>query len=379
MIDTVTIRLNEWQFRIVDHNKFSPNSQGMFIPPYTRMGGRAYIDSVQNPTRRELLNGNYKPQLTLRKRWQNGQPLVFLYIQFSAPKLLFGNNFDELTDSDFDLVIDKLQTKLLEMGVSTNIPELRNAVCSKVHFGKNIILTNYAIPYMLIKEIKKTDFDLRYDIAEKDYRNEGHSIRFHSKDFEIIFYDKKKDLLKAKIGDSKAIEQDNAIQLGLFDEIKTENPFEVLRMETRLNTLRRIQQELGVGNHKVTFEEIFKEKLAFKVLNKYWRIIFDNYELMSYQIENKEKFLANFIINNPKARLGNAFQTYAFLEYVKEIGIRRFRKIIEDRYSQRTWYSLKSGIKKYKMNKVLSQPMFELDKQFHNFEPVKLKDYKILS
>ncbi len=75
MIDTITIRLEESQFRILDHNKFSPNTYNFFYPPYSKMGGRGYIDAYQNPKKSELKEGIYKPQLTLRKRWQNTEAL----------------------------------------------------------------------------------------------------------------------------------------------------------------------------------------------------------------------------------------------------------------------------------------------------------------
>lgn len=372
MIDTITLRLNDGQFKIVDHNKFNPSSYNLFYPPYTRMGSRAYIDCIQNPTRKELLEGNYKPQLTIRKRWANGKPAVFLYIQFSAPKLIFGNNFDELVDDDFDVIVDKLQTKLLEMGVEVSQHILKESICVKVHFGKNIELNNYVIPFMIIKEIKKVNYDLRYDISEKDYRNEGHSIRFRSKNFEVIFYDKKKDLLKAKISESKAIDQDSAIQLSLLDLIQTKRQFEVIRMEVRLNNTNTIKGNLGNDMDKFTFQNIFKEKLSNKVLNDYWKQIYQNYELMNYQIEDKEVFLANFLANNPKARISNALQTYAFLEYINQMGVRRFRKFIESRYSQRTWFTLQSSLKRYNLQKNIHQPMNQLNTQLAVYKPLRL-------
>lgn len=125
MIDTITIRLTAPQFRITDHSKFSPDTHHFFHPPYAKMGGRAYIDSYQNPTKSELKEGKYKPQLTVRKRWQDSEPVIFLYVQFSAPKILFGNNFDELKNTDLDEVVNVLNSRLSDMGVITSKSDVK--------------------------------------------------------------------------------------------------------------------------------------------------------------------------------------------------------------------------------------------------------------
>ena len=57
------------------------------------------------------------------------------------------------------------------------------------------------------------------DVNQTDYRNEGHSYKWHCNSYEIVFYDKIKDLEKAKHSDKRAIEKDNAIQLNLFPQI----------------------------------------------------------------------------------------------------------------------------------------------------------------
>lgn len=57
MIDTIVLTLKTGMFTILDHDKFNPSTKGI--------------------------------------------------IEFSIPKLLYGNNFDEITDTDFPLIIQK--------------------------------------------------------------------------------------------------------------------------------------------------------------------------------------------------------------------------------------------------------------------------------
>jgi len=81
------------------------------------LGGRANITCKQNPTPNELKQGIYKPRLTITKRINRERNFeIPLKIEFSIPKLLYGNNFDEVTDADFPAVIQKLKTVLKDMG-----------------------------------------------------------------------------------------------------------------------------------------------------------------------------------------------------------------------------------------------------------------------
>jgi len=375
MVDTVTLRLNEPDFKISNHKKFSPSSEGLFFPPYSRMGGKAYLDCYQNPTRKDLQNGNYKPQLTLRKTWINGTPKIFLYMQFSAPKIIYNNNFDELTNDDFDYLADRLQSKLLTMGVLTTSKAIINAPVVKIHYGKNILLPPFVIPYMITKEVGKIDFDLRYDLAEKDYLNSGQSLRFHTKEFEFILYDKKKDLEKAKKGE-KSIDKDPEVQLNLFEKFVPKKSFEILRLELRLNTSNKIKKELSSKVENYTFQQLFNSDISTYILNKYWDLILENYQLINFDIDNKEKFLASFIINNPNCKITTALSTYAFLEYIKELGIRRFRGILEHKFDRRSWYSLKSKIKGYNLKKISNQQLVYVSNYLAKYEPLYLKDFE---
>lgn len=376
MIDTITLRLTESQFKIVDYNKFSPNCQNFYCPPYVRFGSRGYADAYQNPTKKEMLAGNYKPQLTLRKTWRTHQALIYLFVQFSAPKLLLGNNFDELTDDDLEAVLRELKMKLAEMAVFTSVADLKRASVVKIHYGKNIVLPDYFIPSIILGEIRKADFNQQNDLCEKDYRNSGHSVRFHNSEFELIFYDKKKDLQKAKNSDKRSIEQDNAIQLNIFDILKPKKPFEVLRIEARLNTSKRIARELKLDKSEQTIVNLFSQKKSVKVLTNCWQTIAENYQLLGCKIEDKEKFLAAFMANNSKARLTTALSTYAFIEYIKEMGINRFRGLIGKKYTRRTWYGIKSSISKLHLNAEIPKYFDSISKVLVGYKPLRLADYK---
>lgn len=375
MIDTITLRLNESDFKIVDHNRFMPNSYNFFYPPYSKMGNRGYIDAFQNPTKSELKAGSYRPQLTLRKRWRNSKPMIFLYIQFSAPKILYGNNFDELVDSDLEKLFSALKSSLFDMGVVLEKRDLHEARVIKIHYAKNIVLPDFIIPSMIIGELRKIDFNFHKELTERDYRNSGQSIRFHANDFELIIYDKKQELKEKSYGDSRLIEMNDLIQPSLFEKIKRKKLFEVLRIEARLNTSNSIRSETGIPKKNHTLASLFSSQLSTNLLRRYWKALTQSYRLLSYDIDDKEKFLASFIINNPDAKLSNALSTHALIDFVKHMGICKFRNLIEKKFTRRSWYSLKANLKRYNIDISLPNHFNSIANSLNTYEPLILDNY----
>ncbi len=120
MIDTIVFTLTKDKFQIIHPNKFQPSA--------TLLSTSSIMQAKQNPTRHELLKGECKPRLTLQKRI-NAQGLfdLMLKVELSLPKLLFGNNVDELCYKDFPAIIKKLISVLHEMGIETTAEALENA------------------------------------------------------------------------------------------------------------------------------------------------------------------------------------------------------------------------------------------------------------
>lgn len=118
------------------------------------------------------------------------------------------------------------------------------------------------------------------DVNQTDYRNDGHSYKWHCNSYEVIFYDKIKDLEKAKQSGKRAIEKDpsslflskinsrnlklrrtgNDLLLNFFKKLKSREKLEVFRMEVRLNKRQKIKQlfeKLNIKND-LTFKKLFK-------------------------------------------------------------------------------------------------------------------------
>ena len=382
MIDTIVLTFKQDMFNIMHHDYFSPSTEGLYKPEdYYRLGRRSNMVCKQNPTPSELKAGIYKPRITVTKRLNRQRQFeITMKIEFSIPKLLFGNNFDELEETDFEKVIQKLKYTLRSMGVFVFEYRLINATVSTIHFGKNIALIDYTTPYTYIKILSKANINQRLDLNQTDFRNEGQSLKYRANSFEIAFYDKIKDIQKARVSEKRAEEKDNHIQLNLFKEVKVKEPFEVLRIEIRLNKKQKLIQILKlIGiDEPPTFKMLFSKSTAQKILMHYINEIEASYpKILSYTATNPKDFLTELILHNPRVPPKKALQMLGLRVFLTENGIRDFREMFR-RQDKTNWYKLQAELKQYIYPKQES-PLKILRDAIEEFKPLKLVDFKINS
>ena len=234
------------------------------------------------------------------------------------------------------------------------------------------------IPYTYIKQLTKLNINKKLDTNQTDYRNEGHCFKYRANSFEIAFYDKIKDLQQAKMSESRAVEKDNALQLGLFDELSKRRPLEVLRMEVRLGKRQKLKQILSVIGFIIepTFKNLFSQDIAQKILLHYLVEIENNYPpLLNYEYRTPEKFFTDFLISNPDKRLTSALKYLGMRVLLEKISVREFRQLI-GRYSDSAWYSLNSDMKN--LTQVNEVNTFSLLRDaLINGQPLKLVDFQL--
>lgn len=381
MIDTVVLTLNQGMFVVQERDRFTPSASGLYSEDvgYYRLGGRANMKCTQNPTPYELKIGKYKPRLTLTKRYNERGFEITLKIEFSVPKLLFGNNFDELSESDFPLVIQKLRLALRSMGVDAHDVNLINAPVSAIHFGKNIPLTDYSIPRSYIAQLAKANYNKSFDMSQTDYFNGGTGMKAHSNSSEIAFYDKLDDLRKAKTSEKRAYEKDYGIQNGLFDNVNLKKPFEVLRMEIRLGKRQKIRQVLSsLGlTHEPTFKNLFSLALCQKVLLHYLSEIERNYPLIIYyDFSDPVHLFSSLLRNNPNMSLSRALKYTALGLLIKQSGVTGLRAMT-CMFGNRAWYEINKDMKQLK-NMSEGKSIFGLLREnITNYKPLSRLDFQV--
>lgn len=366
MIDTTKLMLDKTMFWITNISLFQKERQN---------ASRGYFTLVQNPTKTELLNGIYKPRLTLTKRFNaSGRFEETLSIELSLPKLIYSNNFDELQDSDFPKVIEKLSEVLKTMGIMVFTNILSRAPVSTVHYSKNIPLTDGLTPHYLISKIKEANITLALDVNQTDYQNDGHSYKWHSNYYEVAFYDKIQDLNNAKKhGDKRAIEKDNTLQLNLLGGFSQRKKLEVFRMEIRLNTRQKINQLFKTLKieKELTFQSIFNSNTSQQILLHYLdELERQRPKLLDYKTSSPRTLLVDLIINNPKLGVKQTIQLFGLKNAFDVVTPRELRAMFNN-YTDRSWYRLIAQAKQIQLPKTRS-PFRVIRDHLACFEPLKL-------
>lgn len=371
MLDTIILELPiNPVVGVLDFKQFGTTKEAM----QNRQSG--YHKWVNNPTKEDWKAGVYKPRLTIIKRGF----IFYLKIEFSAPKLLFGNNLNEVETKDFELLLDKLQQRLQKMGVKIFSVLLEQASVISFHPSKNILLSNGYTSIFAIRELSKIDISKKFDLTKIRYRNGGEELQIYTNSHSLVFYDKINDLNKPA---KRAMDKDQMLQqFSLFEQIKKqEKPLEVLRIEARLSkkrTLNEVLVKLGYSKN-LNFKDIFNKDLCQKILLSYWERFFsDNLFLFDVQ-NNPQKIFQNILakhgqnIGVKKAILLTGFNMLC----KDDEGMRGFRNIAEVYKPKTNWTKFKKWRDRFQ-NQIATAPLHgfieNIEQQLKGFQPYKLPE-----
>lgn len=336
MIDTIILEIPIKFLAIIDTAKFRPNARQ--IETYTGYG------SCKNNSNAEDKKKGYRPKLTLIKRGE----MIILKIEFSAPKLLFGNNLDEVEEKDFYAMVGQLQSVVKDMGVILQISQIENAKVIGFHPSKNIVLTNgYTVSFAL-RELYKTNLSQKMDLTQTNFRNEGAEIQLYANNHSLVFYDKINDLTKPS---KRAVDKDQPQQQrDLFEFVKTERKgLEILRMEIRLSRSTKMKEVLAeVGfTQELTLKNIFKKDLCQKIAKLYWEKLFGKNLFLFSTYNNPQKILEMILLKYPKTKINTAVMLAGLTLLCKdEDGFRGFRNIVERQKQKKDWLALRRYLDK---------------------------------
>ncbi len=333
MIDTVILMLPREKATVIS------SAHGM--PAWDLQSStKAYKKFVKNPSKEDEASGLYFPRLTgYRRRGQNGFEST-IRIEFSAPKLLYKNNLDELEDSQFAELIDTLRGRLRDLGVLVAVNDIATAEVRAVHFSKNIELRDGYSSRYVISELGKINLNQRFDMTRARYINEGQSLYAYTTTHSVVLYDKIADLRR---GNKRAIDKENTkFQLGLFAVLKKRA--DILRFEVRLSQARKMKSlltELGFPE-QLTFRDVFSRKKSQAVLNHYWKgmVCDDSLPLFAHAMSSKDVFRQILQIKRGAKRKEAVYLTGLVLLSQESGGMRKLREMLSKRVHDRSWYRL---------------------------------------
>lgn len=337
MIDTIKLLIRMINPLVLEGSLFQPTLNEL-------VNSSKYGKAVLNPSPMYAKQGIYMPRLTVYKRPSGSGPDYQLAVEFSAPKVIYNNNVDELEEKDFETLLEALQSKLYELTRHRFFrQELAHADVGAWHPSKNIVFLDYTACQTVLNTISKLDISRVYDLQKTDFRD-GHVVHIHSNSLDVAFYDKKADQRKTKLSEKRAFEKDTLVQASLFDELEKVKPLEILRYEVRLNgraAIKRAYPEL----EKWTLEALFKKSLCQNVLLKHWYKITESADLLSLDVNKPYELLRNYLEDNPKNGPQASMAGVLGLLVCSQVGTSSLRNVLESRFGPHVWGRIKPLLK----------------------------------
>lgn len=364
VIDTVKLLIPVHNPLAFDNGRFSPSLELL-------VNSRGFGKAMLNPSRTYAKMGKYMPRLTMYKRVRKTVEYQ-LAVEFSAPKMLFGNNFDELEEKDFDALLTALQGALYELtGHRFFKPQLAHADIAAWHPSKNIVFLDYTSCQTILNTMGKLDVSKTYDLQKTDFRD-GHVVHIHANSLDIAFYDKMADLLKAKKSGKRAFENDSTVQLNLLESLSEYRPMEVFRYEVRFvgrASIKRAYPEL----EQWTFESLYKKKLCQNILLKHWNKLTGSVDMLALDVKEPYELLQNYLEANEDVTPQAALAAVAGLVITSQVGAVGLRNVLEARYGKQAWYRIKPLLKPPDAYRFTS--FVHIDEALQMFTPTRMSDF----
>lgn len=358
MIDTIKLCHTIYETRWPKISKHFPN---------LTISSNGITRSILNPTNSDKKKGVYKPKITLVKRPNSG--LLEIILEFSAPKLIFGNNFEEISTEDFPILYKEIQKIFLGFGILLTIEDIMRLEVRKVDFCKNIPLSKYIFPTSVINYISKGDFPLNKDVQKTDFRNGGQILHIHTNSVDIALYDKILDLKQSNISEKRSFEKDYYCQKDLLKNI--DNLPQILRFEIRINSVKYLKKEFQTTN-KVKLSDLTTTKQAVQTLLNYWGWLLD--KVPKLQIYSHSSF--NDLLNSSR----KGFTPLSTLAYVgvqailaENYDLRAFRVFFEKQYGKHSWNRIKPFLEPINNNYLKEFVLIE--NIIRENKVIKLKDF----
>lgn len=381
MIDTVLLKIPADKFSVTKPDSFEPNAMGLFQQPYLPFNGQPFIKCINNPSKEDIKNGIYRPRLTIYKRVARGGFGINLHIELSLPKLIFGNNFDELTDEHFDEVIATLKKQLLLMGVLVTKENLKAAAVYAVHYSKNIVFDDFTTASMILSELEKIKMNRHMDLNRTDFRNQGEAVRYFSKAYEFVLYDKVADLAKSTDRAMEKEDRDYNLQMSIFETVRRQGkPVEVLRLELRLKSQQKMKalfEKLGIEND-CTLQSLFSKRLSQTLLRDYWDDIYEQLAPILLQELDASQQFALIAKQRPQWKPRRVLTAVAICAMIRAEGHRKTRSRLVKHFSSRTLERAYKDIKELDFRILNKAKPFQLvTKALEAFAAVKKSDFEL--
>ena len=380
-IDTIVLTLPASSYAILEPSRFTPNATKVQDATPYDMGRNKYFDAKCNPSKADTAEMGYLPYLTLYRALRAGGLTTGLRIQLSLPKQLNGNNFDEIEESDFGELCQRIFNGLeyYKVRVWGGVKTIANAQVVTINYSKNFVLTNHLSSRAAIKDISRVDVNGWRDASKTDYINNGHGFKTHSKYFELAFYDKLAEYNKAKRGQPIFDKDIGQIQLNLFDNKTVKKPFEVLRMEVRFGNVRAIKQALSNARlpaDDTTFSTLYSKEYSQMVLEWQLKDVYDHYpKITEASTDDPLELFGDLYFQNPNRSVSTIVNAVGLHALTQNSGMRTIKDVAGSKGSQALLRLAKRANSQLKYQSEKSEVFEMLQEQLNRFLPVYVDNF----
>ena len=344
MLDTVAIKIIYPDFKVTRPDLFSPDLKIRMtdkIPAgYTPKS--LFRKYTQNFT--DAANG-HTTKLTAYRRFEDEKLNHRLHIEVSVPKMLFGNNLQELGEANFGAVVSRLQRILsFNMGIEVSEETIENSIVTKAHFGKNVPLPYPRTSIDAILELQKGDLGKAFEVNHREYKNNGEALYFYTKTRNLIFYDKVKDYQKPKsqaTDKEKTSKEKEIVALGLLRHK------EILRFEIRLvgqqSVNSFITKATGKRTERITLRELFNEALCRDAVLYAWKDLTKRpANQLAFKLSVSPEDVLNTLMEQARDRKSNVHGLnrvlihFGLFQLINQLGAHYVRNKFEKVWSDKT-------------------------------------------
>lgn len=364
-----TIRLSYDTNSIPEEFKFTKQKRGVF-------------KGTLNPTKEMKESGKYYPRVTFVKRPVGKSIQQQMLVEFSVPKLIKGNNFSEVRDSDFDDVVQALKLALFEMGIKWQFTAcIENYKVVKVDYSKNVVFEDGTTVSQVLRQLNSANIRKNMDASSSEFRNGGQIFHLHTNYRDIVFYDKVADLRQSAISEKRSMEKERPAQTNLFDLFDEHRNLSVLRFEVRLNGVKEIRNNLikiGQSANDLSFKRLFSSETSRAILLNWWGEVFDKIPKAPLDDATIENVFIG-LLNNPNAKPQKVFASLGMmcLQNSKNYDARFAKEVFDHRFSNGSWD--RSG-------KLVLEPsppdnlrhLLQIEQAIRGMVPVNIDDYSEL-
>ena len=345
-MDTVIIKLySPHKFKIGDRSQFVPEvvrREYRHLSPTEKMlpRSRPYLRRfVLHPKNLHEYKDEYIPRVEIFETLTEDRKDIryVLKVEFSVPKLLYGNSVLEVVEKDKDRVFTELKAALAKVSIIVEIDSIAKAALTTVHLCKNVFLPRSIKMREILNELGKIDINKVVDVTGKQFKNGSRMLSIYSGVIEHVFYDKISDSVRPKNKRSDkghiAPERDFIERYELQKKVLFRYEYRIKKTQT---VRREVNEALGrEALHNVLFKDIFKKGVLEKMTVKAWRSLVERPEnqLALFHQTDKLTLLLHILEEAEKKGTGAHSMNAALISYglacaIQDHGAKEVRRAI---------------------------------------------------